>query len=130
MSTCEFFCLFVCFLFFCFVFVLCCFFGFFSNEEKFSYFPGYIYDLLDVIKNCTKFQLNPISTENFELKLFDAVVTLKFNQGHRKWYEWVKLNEYYHHAKFDSYHIYSVRENFNVKDFATYGHSAGRHAWH
>ena len=41
------------------------------------------------------------------------------------WYEWVKFNEYYHHAKFDTGHIYSVRENRNVKVFATYGQSAG-----
>ena len=31
-------------------------------------------------------------------------------------------NEYYHHAKFDIYHIYSVRENHNV--FPHNGHSA------
>ena len=43
-------------------------------------------------------------------------MTLKYNQGHWKWYEWVKRNEYYHHAKFDIYYIiYSVRENRNVK---------------
>ena len=34
------------------------------------------------------------------------------------WYKEVKLNEYYHHAKFDMCHIYSVRENRNVKVFA------------
>ena len=50
-------------------------------------------------------------------------MTLK-NQGHWKWYEWVKLNMYYHHAKFDIYHIYSVLENHNIKVIATYVHSA------
>ena len=51
-------------------------------------------------------------------------MTLKYNQGHWKWYESVKLNDYYHHAKFDIYHMYSVRENCNVKLFAKYGQSA------
>ena len=37
-------------------------------------------------------------------------MTLKCNQGHWKLYEWVKLNEYYHHAKFDIYYIYSQRK--------------------
>ena len=47
-------------------------------------------------------------------------MTLKYKQGHWKWYEWVKFDEYYHHAKFDIYHIYSVLENHNIKVFATY----------
>ena len=47
---------------------------------------------------------------------------MKYNQGHWKWYEWVTLSEYYHHAKFDIYHIYSVREKCNIYVFATYGH--------
>ena len=64
----------------------------------------------------------------FPFKLFDTVVTLKHNQGPCKWYEWVKLNEYYHRAKFDISHIYSVQENFNVKVFASYGYSADRPA--
>ena len=51
---------------------------------------------------------------------------MTYNQGHRKLYEWVKLNEDYQHAKFDISHIYSVRENSNVKVCATYGQSAGR----
>ena len=42
---------------------------------------------------------------------------LKYNQGHWKWYEWVKLNQYYHNAVFDIYQICSVRENHNVKVF-------------
>ena len=42
----------------------------------------YIHDLLHIISNCTKFQLNPIRTQNFQLKLFDSAVTMKYNQGH------------------------------------------------
>ena len=38
----------------------------------------------------------------------------------------VKLSEYYHHAKFDIHHIYSVRENLIINVFATYGHSVGQ----
>ena len=38
--------------------------------------------------------------QNFQLKQFDTVVTLKYNHGNWKWNEWVKLNEYYHHAKY------------------------------
>ena len=51
--------------------------------------------------------------------MFDITVALKYSQGHWKPYEQVKLNEYYLHAKFDIYHIYSVRENCNIKVFAT-----------
>ena len=47
-----------------------------------------IYDLLDVNKNQTKFKLNQIRTLNFQLKLFDTAVTLKYNRD-RKWYDWV-----------------------------------------
>ena len=32
-------------------------------------------------------------------------MTLKYSQGDWKWYEWVKVSEYYHHAKFDIYRI-------------------------
>ena len=46
-------------------------------------------------------------------------MTLKHNQGHWKWYDWVKLNKYYHHAEREIH--YSVRENRNIKVFATYG---------
>ena len=42
-------------------------------------------------------------------------MTLKYNQGHWKWYVWVKLSEYYHHAKFDICHIYGDWENRNIK---------------
>ena len=44
-------------------------------------------------------------------------MTLKCSEGHGKWYEWVKLSEYYHHAKTDLY-IYcinAVQENCNIK---------------
>ena len=51
-------------------------------------------------------------------------MTLKYNQGHWKWDDWIKLNEYYPYAKFDIYYIYSVRENRNVKVFATYNRPA------
>ena len=40
------------------------------------------------------------------IKLFDTAVTLKYTQGHWKWYEWVKLNEH------------NVWEYCNVKVFA------------
>ena len=46
-------------------------------------------------------------------------MTLKYNQGHWMWYEWVKLNEYYHHAKFGII-IISVRENCSIKVFTIY----------
>ena len=35
-----------------------------------------------------------------------------------------KFDKYYHHAKFDIYHIYRVQENCNVIVFATNGQSA------
>ena len=85
----------------------------------------YIHDLLYVFNNHTLFKLNRIRTLKFQFKSFDTAVTLKYNQGHWKWYEWIKLSKYYHHAKFDSYYVYSVRENRNVKVFATYGHLVG-----
>ena len=40
-----------------------------------------------------QFQLNWIRTQNVQLKLVDTAVTLKYGQGHWKWYEQVKLNE-------------------------------------
>ena len=61
-------------------------------------------------------------------KLFDTAENLKYNHGHWKWYEWVKLNKYYHHAKFEIYHSYCVWQNCNVKVFATYGNSADKPA--
>ena len=58
--------------------------------------------------------------------MFDTAVTLKYNQGHWKWCEWVKLDEFYHHAKIDINHIYSVQKNCNIKVFATYGQLDGQ----
>lgn len=55
-----------------------------------------------------KFQLHRISIKKFHLKLSDTAVTLKYGKGHQKWYEHVNLNEYYHHAKFGTYHVNSV----------------------
>ena len=57
--------------------------------------------------------------------MFETAVTLKYNQGFWKWYEWIKLDEYCHHVKFDIHHIYSLHENHNLKVFATYRQSAG-----
>ena len=37
------------------------------------------------------------------LKLYDSVVTLKYNKGHLEWYGQVKLSKQYHHAKVDIY---------------------------
>ena len=47
----------------------------------------------DIRHNPTKFQLNRIWTQTFQLKLFDIAMTSKYGQGHWKWYEQVKLNE-------------------------------------
>ena len=57
--------------------------------------------------------------DNFQIKLFDTAVTFKYSQGHWKWYEQVKLNEWYHHATVDIYHIHSVQEYRNVNVFVT-----------
>ena len=51
-------------------------------------------------------------------------MTLKYGQGHWK----VKLSEVYHPAKFDIYHIDSVRENRSVIVFFHDVQSAGRPA--
>ena len=40
-----------------------------------------------------KFELNQTRISNFQLKLFDTAVTLKYGQSHQKWYEQIKLNE-------------------------------------
>ena len=58
--------------------------------------------MLDLLNNPTKFQLTWIRTQDFQLKLIDIAVNLKYGQDHRKWYEQVKLNEQYHQAKFDT----------------------------
>ena len=50
-------------------------------------------NLDDVINNYTKFPLNRIRTDNFELKLFNITVTLKCCQGDLKCYKPVKLSE-------------------------------------
>ena len=42
-------------------------------------------------------------------------------------YEWVKLKEYYHHAKFDISHIFGARESRNIKAFATHRPRAALH---
>ena len=55
-------------------------------------------------------QFNYTGTWNCQLKLFDTAAIFKYNQGNWKWYEWVELSKYYHHAKFYVYHIYSVWE--------------------
>ena len=52
-------------------------------------------------------------------------MTLKHNQGLWKWNEWVKLHEYDQAAKFVVFYMYSVRENCNVKVYATYEQSVG-----
>ena len=39
---------------------------------------------------------------------FVTALTLKYGEGHWKWYEQIKLNEQYHHAKFDIYYFYGV----------------------
>ena len=75
----------------------------------------YIHYLLDLLNDPTKFKHSWIRTQNFHLKLFDTAVTLKYGQGHWKWYEQVKLNEEYHHAKFDIYQVYGIWINPNVK---------------
>ena len=43
----------------------------------------------------------------------DTAVTFKYTPDHWKWYEQETLNEQYHHAKFDIYHIYAAWENPN-----------------
>ena len=48
----------------------------------------YTLDLPDIINDRTKFKLSWIRTLNFQLKLFDTAVTLKYNRD-RKWYDWV-----------------------------------------
>ena len=80
----------------------------------------YINVLLDVLHNPSKFKLYRISTWEhnlFHLKPFDTAVTLKYDWGHWKWNEQVKLNEQYRHAKFDIDHIYGIWENPNVRVF-------------
>ena len=53
---------------------------FLSNQKLCQLFL--LYCLLDLLDNPTTFQLNWIRTQNFQSKLFDIVVTLKYGQGH------------------------------------------------
>ena len=59
--------------------------------------------ILNIYNNHTKFQPNWIRfrTYNLQLKLLDAVVTLKYGQGNGKWHSPTKLSEYLHCTKFD-----------------------------
>ena len=43
---------------------------------------SYIHDLLDVFNNPIKLQLHWMRTLNFQFKLFDTPVTLKYGQCH------------------------------------------------
>ena len=52
-----------------------------------------IHYLLDFPNNLTNFQPYWIRKLNIQLKQFDIAVTLKYGQGHWKWYEQEKLNE-------------------------------------
>ena len=54
----------------------------------------------------------------FQFKLFDTTVTLKYGQGYWKWHELVKLNEYYHHASFD-FITFMVSEKIPMLKFST-----------
>ena len=61
--------------------------------------------------------MNWKGTKKIQLQLFENAVTLNQGKGHWKWNEQVQLDEKYHHENFDIHHIYSVRENPNVKVF-------------
>ena len=61
-----------------------------------------IHYLLDLLNNPAKFQIKIFSWN------FVTALTLKYGEGHWKWYEQIKLNEQYHHAKFDIYYFYGV----------------------
>ena len=67
---------------------------------------------------------------DFQFKLFDTAVTLKYNPGHWKWYEWVKLNDRKTIMQSLTFIIiiYSLRKNHNIKVFDTFGHLVGRTA--
>ena len=71
---------------------------------------SYIRDLHD---SPTKLQLNRITAWNFLLKLSSIAVPLNYGQGHWKWFERIKLNEY-HHPKFNIYQVYGVWGNPSV----------------
>ena len=58
-------------------------FFFLSNKQMSNIsLEWHIHDLVDVISMHTKFHLNQIRTLNFQLKLLDTAVTLKYAQGH------------------------------------------------
>ena len=61
---------------------------------------------------------------SFSVKTVWHCCDLEIQSRSLKVYERVKLNEYYHHEKFDIYHIYGIWENRNFKVFGTYEHSA------
>ena len=65
----------------------------------------YVHYWLEVLNNPTKFQLNWIRTQTFQLKLFSTAVTWKYGQGDWNWHEQVKLNESYHCAKFELFMV-------------------------
>ena len=54
-------------------------------------------------------------TEKFKLKMFDTAVTLQYTPDQCKWYEWLKLNEYYNHATFDMHHIIASKKIVTLK---------------
>ena len=48
--------------------------------------------------------------------MFDTAVTLKHTRSLKVILMGkAQLNEYYHHAKFDIYHVYTVQEDHNIK---------------
>ena len=49
-----------------------------KNNNKKQWYNHY---LLDLLNNLTKFPLNQIRTQHFELKLFNDAVPLKYGQG-------------------------------------------------
>ena len=70
-----------------------------------------IHNLVKVVtlpNNHTKFQHNQLR-KNITISVkTDATVTLKYGHSHSKWYKWVKLNGWYHHAMFSS-HIWHAQ---------------------
>ena len=80
---------------------------FFSNEEIhmsiISLEHVWKLNLLDIINNQAKFQLAEIGTNFFHLKLWHDCA-LEIQPRSLKMVRIVKLNEYYHDAKFDIYH--------------------------
>ena len=53
-----------------------------QQQQQQNHTHTHIHDLLEVLNNPTKFQLNWIrTTTKNQLKLFNNAVTLKYNQG-------------------------------------------------